>query len=36
MLALFLLATLVPGVTTQVATFQIINGLGLYDSRWSR
>ncbi|GEL98707.1 carbohydrate ABC transporter permease [Cellulomonas terrae] len=34
-LALFLLATLVPGVTTQVATFQIINGLGLYDSRFA-
>ncbi|AEI12928.1 MULTISPECIES: carbohydrate ABC transporter permease [Cellulomonas] len=32
-LNLFLLATLVPGVTTQVATFQIINGLGLYDTR---
>jgi len=34
-LVLFLLATLVPGVTTQVATFQIINGLGLYGSRWA-
>ena len=32
---LFLLATLVPGVTTQVATFQIINALGLYGSRWA-
>jgi len=31
-IALFLLATLVPGVTTQVATFQIIIGLGLYNS----
>ena len=31
-IALFLVATLVPGVTTQVATFQIVNGLGLYDS----
>ncbi|MGV8976623.1 MAG: carbohydrate ABC transporter permease [Cellulomonas sp.] len=30
---LFLLATLVPGVTTQVATFQVINKLGLYDTR---
>ncbi|MET2013011.1 carbohydrate ABC transporter permease [Microbacterium chocolatum] len=29
---LFLIATLIPGVTSQVATFQIINGLGLYDS----
>jgi len=34
-LGLFLLATLVPGVTTQVATFQIITGLGLYNSRWA-
>lgn len=34
-LALFLLATLVPAVTTQVATFQIVNRLGLYDTRWS-
>ncbi len=34
-IALFLLATLVPGVTTQVATFQIVNGLGLYDSLWA-
>ena len=34
-LALFLLATLVPGVTTQVATFQIVNGLGLYNTRWA-
>lgn len=34
-LGLFLLATLVPGVTTQVATFQIVNGLGLYDSLWA-
>ena len=30
--ALFLVATLVPGVTTQVATYQIINGLGLVDT----
>jgi multiple sugar transport system permease protein len=30
--ALFLIATLIPGVTSQVATFQIINGLGLYNS----
>jgi ABC-type glycerol-3-phosphate transport system permease component len=29
----FLLATLVPGVTTQVATFQVVNNLGLYNSR---
>ena len=33
--ALFLLATLVPGVTTQVATFQVVDGLGLYNTRWA-
>ena len=32
---LFLLATLVPGVTTQVATFQIVSNLGLFNTRWS-
>jgi ABC-type glycerol-3-phosphate transport system permease component len=32
---LFLLATLVPGVTTQVATFQVVNRLGLFNTRWS-
>lgn len=31
--ALFLLATLVPGVTTQVATFQVVNTLGLFNTR---
>ena len=31
----FLVATLVPGVTTQVATFQIIDGIGLYNSIWA-
>ena len=31
--ALFLVATLIPGVTTQVATFQIISGLGLYNTK---
>lgn len=31
--ALFLLATLVPGVTTQVATFRVVNSLGLYNTR---
>ncbi|MGC5169107.1 carbohydrate ABC transporter permease [Microbacterium sp. DT81.1] len=30
---LFLIATLIPGVTSQVATFQLINGLGLYDTK---
>ena len=34
-LGMFLLATLVPGVTTQVATFQIIHALGLYNTRWA-
>lgn len=29
----FLLATLIPGITTQIATFQIINSLGLYNTR---
>jgi multiple sugar transport system permease protein len=29
----FLLATLIPAVTTQVATFQIIEGLGLFNTR---
>ncbi len=34
-LALFLLATLVPAITTQVATFQVVNFFGLFDTRWS-
>ncbi|MFG2044153.1 carbohydrate ABC transporter permease [Dactylosporangium sp. NPDC048998] len=34
-IALFMLATLVPGVTTQVATFKVVDTLGLYDTRWS-
>ncbi|GHH92005.1 carbohydrate ABC transporter permease [Streptomyces capillispiralis] len=33
--AAFLLAALVPGVTTQVATFQIVNSFGLFDSLWA-
>lgn len=32
---LFLVATLIPGVTSQVATFQVINGLGLYNSKFA-
>ncbi|UJW29561.1 carbohydrate ABC transporter permease [Saccharothrix sp. AJ9571] len=32
-LAAFLFATLVPSVTTQVATFQVVNQLGLFDTR---
>lgn len=31
----FLVATLVPGVTTQVATFQVVNELGLFNSHWA-
>jgi multiple sugar transport system permease protein len=34
-LVAFLIATLVPGVTTQVATFQIIDGIGLYNTIWA-
>lgn len=32
-LGAFLLAALVPGVTTQVATFQVVNELGLFNTR---
>ncbi|WP_407358900.1 carbohydrate ABC transporter permease [Microbacterium sp. LTA6] len=32
-MGLFLVATLIPSVTSQVATFQVINGLGLYDTK---
>nr|WP_302595808.1 carbohydrate ABC transporter permease [uncultured Cellulosilyticum sp.] len=32
-LGAFLLATLIPGVTTQVATFQVISALGIYNTR---
>lgn len=31
----FLAAALVPGVTTQVATFQIVNALGLFNTIWA-
>ena len=34
-MALFLIASLVPSVTTQVATYQIVNGLGAVDTRWA-
>lgn len=34
-LGAFLLATLIPAVTTQVATFQIIHSLGLFNTIWS-
>jgi ABC-type glycerol-3-phosphate transport system permease component len=33
--ALFLVAALVPGVTTQVATFQVVNAFGMFDTRWA-
>lgn len=32
-MGMFLVATLIPSVTSQVATFQIISGLGLYNSK---
>jgi multiple sugar transport system permease protein len=34
-IGLFLIATLVPGITTQVATFKIIVALDLYNSLWA-
>jgi ABC-type glycerol-3-phosphate transport system permease component len=34
-IALFLFASLVPGVTTQVATFQVVNSLGMFNTRWA-
>ncbi|MDL9978705.1 carbohydrate ABC transporter permease [Microbacterium sp. ASV49] len=34
-MALFLIATLIPSVTSQVATFQIIAGIGLFDTKAS-
>ena len=34
-IGLFLLATLVPAITTQVATFQVVNLLGLFNTRAS-
>ncbi len=32
-MGLFLFATLIPGVTTQVATFQIVEAMGLFNTR---
>ena len=32
-IVLFMIATLIPSVTSQVATFQLINGMGLYDTK---
>ncbi|MFF7341799.1 carbohydrate ABC transporter permease [Streptomyces sp. NPDC008163] len=34
-MGLFLVASLVPSVTTQVATYQIVNGMGVMDTRWA-
>ncbi len=34
-LALFVLAILIPSITSQVATFQIINSIGLFNKIWS-
>ncbi|GAA4057072.1 carbohydrate ABC transporter permease [Amphibacillus indicireducens] len=34
-LGAFLLATLIPAVTTQVATFQIVHTLGLFNTIWA-
>ena len=32
---LFMMAMLIPGITAQVATFQIINNLGLFNTMWA-
>ncbi|MGC0239600.1 carbohydrate ABC transporter permease [Arthrobacter sp. SD76] len=32
-LGLFMIATLIPSVTSQVATFQLVNGMGLFDTK---
>lgn len=34
-MTLFMLAMLIPGITSQVATFQIIEGLDLFNTMWS-
>ena len=34
-MALFMMAMLIPGITSQVATFQIIEGVGLFNTIWS-
>ncbi|MDG4514427.1 carbohydrate ABC transporter permease [Streptococcus suis] len=34
-LGLFMIAMLIPGITSQVATFQIINSLGLFNTIWA-
>lgn len=33
LMSLFLFAALIPGVTTQVATFQVVSSLGIYNTR---
>jgi multiple sugar transport system permease protein len=33
--SLFLIAALVPNVTTQVATFQVVDAMGLLNTRWA-
>lgn len=35
LVGLFLVAMLIPAITSQVAVFQLINGLGLFDKIWS-
>lgn len=34
-MSLYMAAMLIPGITSQVATFQIINALGLFNTMWS-
>lgn len=34
-MALFMIAMLIPGITSQVAIFQIINSMGLFNKIWS-
>jgi len=34
-MGLYMAAMLIPGITSQVATFQIINSLGLFNTMWS-
>ncbi|HFI0331680.1 TPA: carbohydrate ABC transporter permease [Streptococcus suis] len=34
-LGLFMIAMLIPGITSQVATFQIINSIGLFNNIWA-
>lgn len=34
-MGLYMAAMLIPGITSQVATFQVINSLGLFNTMWS-